>query len=136
MKFDPILFYRKSIHQSPKADRIDCTNSYARKVCYFLDGSQEVVSFRYRAVPYQFFHPKKNCTSKNYFDFEITLKDDNKKLLQCIPKDLLADEVMIARIEAMEAEAASLGMPLEIWTEKELFGTKSAYRRAIIEMLC
>ncbi len=136
MKLDAKLFDRQSYHESNKGKaKIHCLNSYVRKACWLLDGNGHVLNYSVRSVEYRFFHPKANKFATNAFDFDVHL-DDERKLIQCVPDDLLRDEVVVARIEAMEAKAEELDIPFEIWGEKELFGTKPDYRKSFIQMYC
>lgn len=92
-------------------------------------------AFEYKVVSYSFYHPEHRRIYTNAIDFLVHLRT-GLKLVQTVPAAYLRHEPMIARIEAMEVVAAEKGFRLEIWTERELFGTSEEYREAIITMLC
>lgn len=136
MKFDAKLFNRPTDHKSTKCGgRIHCLNSYVRKACWMLDSDKHVTSYQVRVVEYKFFHPKVEKFATNAFDFDVEY-DKGRQLIQCVPDAFLKEDIMVARIEAMEAKAEEMGVPFHIWGETILFGTKSEYRASIIKMTC
>jgi hypothetical protein len=135
MAFQPDLFYRQKHYRCDKGE-VQAPNSYVAKACYLLDGCQHVQRFQFQTVPYSFYDPDLDETRNGWIDFEVELKDKSIVLLQTMPAAFLDSESIANQVEAMELAAYGLGFAFELWTERELFGTRPDYREAIIHMLC
>lgn len=130
MRFNRKLYNRPGPHKSDKG-RVDCPNSYIRQTCHLLNVSPKVTRFQFRVVRYRFFHPELERIREGHFDF-LVRTTTGRKLIHVFPMDWLSNDVVIARIEAMQLRAKELGVPLEVWTETELFGEREEYRDSLI----
>ena len=129
------LYLRKSSFHSEKCGTVTCHNSYVKQACRNLAQDKSVVRFACRTIEYEYFHPLENRVFKNRIDF-VTQTRTGKQLIQTVPVKFLDEEVMVARIEAMELKAQQLKIPLALWTEIELFGDNPEYAESVIRMLC
>lgn len=129
------LYLRQSSHTSEKCEPVQCPNSYVKQACCKLDRDRDVSRYAFRTIEYDYFHPLENQIFKNRIDF-VTQTRTGKRLIQTVPVKFLDDEVMVARIEAMELKAQQLKIPLTLWTEIELFGDNPEYAESVIRMLC
>lgn len=120
--FNPKTHHRTGWHESPKAGKVFYRSTYEKKAYMKLDDDETVQMYWTEGTSVEYFHPIKKITSKYIIDIKIQYVDGSILLVEVKPEAWLTDDVVIAKIEAAEGLADSLGCKFEVWTEMHLFG--------------
>lgn len=121
--FNPKTHHLKGWHEHDKAGgKVFYSSSYELKAFMKLDDDNNIKSYRREQVVVRYFNPKKKFRASYLVDIEVKMTDGSTKWIEVKPAAWLSDEIIIAKHEAAEIEAESLGIKFEVWTELELFG--------------
>jgi len=120
--FEPKLHHLRGWHESPKAGSVHYRSSYEKKAYLKLDDDDNVKTYLTETVTTKYFNPVKEITSSYLIDILVEYVDGSQKLIEVKPEKWLADEVVIAKLDAGILKAAEMGVSFEVWTEMDLFG--------------
>lgn len=113
---------KRGIHVSSKCPTpINYRSGWELKYALHLDGNDDVVSYLYEPYPIEYVSNYRTGKRRKYWpDFEVTLKNGVRVLVEIKPKKKLTLLTNIKKFAAASAMCVLNGMTFQVVTEVEL----------------